>query len=230
LAVITLESAFKSEGIKSLIIIPTCSYAEYDENRKPTFSKFWNIDKLVEYLVDILPREAQVQLVRISNVLPAQEKTCRLLIHSTAALCTGVATVPIPVADIFPITSLQIGLVTSVGYISGRSLSRENVREFIAAAGVNVGSAFIFREIARNLVKLVVPGFGSAISAGVAYAGTWAIGEAAITFYIQRKSILDVQQMVKKVFKLREKKKSVLEDISYQVQKGTIALDRAQFI
>jgi uncharacterized protein (DUF697 family)/GTPase Era involved in 16S rRNA processing len=197
LAVSALSCAFKSQGIDLLNIFPTSSYAEYDINCKPSFSKFWNINKLVEYLVDVLPRETQVQLVRMSNVMAAQEKTCRQLMHSIATICAGVATAPIPVADIFPITSLQIGLITSIGYISGRSLSSKNVRKFITSAGINIGGAFILREMARTLVKLVIPGVGSAISAGVAYAGTWAIGEAAIAYYIQGKNIIHVKRLVK---------------------------------
>ena len=207
LAVRTLSCAFKSEGIDLLNIFPTSSYAEYDINCKPSFSKLWNINKLVEYLVDVLPRETQVQLVRMSNVLAAQEKTSRQLKHSIATICAGVASVPIPVADIFPITSLQIALITSIGYISGRSLSRNNVRKFITSIGINTGGAFIFREMARALVKLVVPGVGSAISAGVAYAGTWAIGEAAIAYFIQSKDMVYVKKLMKNVLTQKSYKK-----------------------
>lgn len=199
-AVNTLKTAFKSEGIVSPEIFPTSSYTEFDNRGNIVYSKLWNIDTLVDYLIDILPREAKIQFARMVNVISAREKTCRILIHSTATLCSGIAAVPVPVADIFPITSLQIGLITSVGYVAGRSLTLENAREFITAAGFNIGSAFVFREASRALVKIVFPGYGSLISAGVAYAGTWAIGEAAIAYYIQGKDIKQAQKVLKDVF------------------------------
>lgn len=204
LATNTLNAAFKAEGIDSLNIFPTSSYAEYDENGKPTFTKIWNIDQLVEYLVDILPREAKIQFARMSVIRTAQEKTCRLLVHSSAMLCSGIAGVPIPIADIFPITSLQIGLITSIGYISGRTLTFDNAREFLAPAGLNIGGAFVFREAARALVKFIFPGYGSVISASVAYAGTLAVGEAAIAYYIKGKDIRQAQQVLKEVFSKKQ--------------------------
>ena len=200
LAIETLKSALKEEGIDSLHIFPTSAYVEYDQSGKPEFTKLWNIEKVVDYLVEILPREAKIQFARMSNIRSAQEKTCRILIHSSATLCSGIAAVPIPVADIIPLTSLQIGLIISIGYVSGRSLTLDNAREFLTAAGVNIGGAFVLREAARALVKFVFPGFGSAISAGVAYAGTLAVGEAAIAYYIQGKDIKQVQQILKDVF------------------------------
>lgn len=205
LAINTLKAAFIKEGTDSLHIFATSSYSEYDENGKPVFTKIWNIEKLVEYLVDILPREAKIQFARMSAIRTAQEKTCRLLAHSSATLCSGIAAAPIPIADIFPITSLQIGLITSIGYISGRKLTFDNAREFLAAAGVNIGGAFVFREAARALVKIVFPGYGSVISAGVAYAGTLAVGEAAIAYYIQGKDIKMAQQVLKEVFSKKQK-------------------------
>ena len=54
----------------------------------------------------------------------------------------------------------------------------------VAAAGVNVGAGFVMREAARALVQ-VVPGFGQAVSASVAYAGTYAVGTAATSYFLR---------------------------------------------
>jgi len=53
--------------------------------------------------------------------------------------------------------------------------------------GINVGGAFLFREIARGLIKFI-PVAGSFLSAGVAFGSTYAIGEAAIAYFISRVS------------------------------------------
>jgi len=60
--------------------------------------------------------------------------------------------------------------------------------EFLASTGMNIGVAYALREGARAVVK-VVPGFGNAISGGVAAAGTYAIGRAAIAYFIDGAAI-----------------------------------------
>lgn len=207
-AVDALSKAFRSHDMRALRIMPTSSYAEYENGAStPSFTRYWNIVELVEYLIDVLPKEAQIQFARMSAIRSGQEKVSRILIHSAATLSAGIAAVPIPVADIIPITSLQIGLVTSIGYVSGRALSHEHARDFFAAAGVNVGTSFVLRTVARQLVKVVFPGYGSVISTAIAYAGTWAVGEAAIAYYIQDKDIEEVKGLLGSVFESKKREK-----------------------
>jgi uncharacterized protein (DUF697 family) len=52
-------------------------------------------------------------------------------------------------------------------------------------------------------VKFAFPGGGEVISAGVAAAGTWGIGEAATAYFIEHRSI----EEAKARFKLRRKEK-----------------------
>ena len=193
-AVRALESAFRQNQIDLMRVIPISAYAEYSKDGKRTYDNYWNIDKVVEYLVEVLPKEAQLQMARIAKVRSVQASMARGLIASTATICAGIAATPIPVADILPITTAQIGMIVSIGYISGRELSRDAAKEFLTAIGVNVGAAFVLREAARALIKFVFPGAGNAVSAGVAFAGTWGIGEAAIAYFIQGKSIEEAKR------------------------------------
>jgi len=66
-------------------------------------------------------------------------------------------------------------------HISGRELSLKAAGEFIGALGMNIGVGMAFREGARAAVKLL-PGWGNAISGGVAAAGTYGIGRAASAY------------------------------------------------
>jgi uncharacterized protein (DUF697 family) len=75
-------------------------------------------------------------------------------------------------------------MITVIGGLSCRSLEKSTAIEFLSAAGINVGVGFIFRTIARQLVK-IMPGFGSAISATIAYAGTYSIGKAAEAYFFE---------------------------------------------
>lgn len=207
-AVFTIQNAFKDNGLDLIKAIPVSAYAEY-ENGEKVYDKYWNIDLLVNFLMDVLPNTAQLQLARLSSIKRIQKKFARSIVGSTSIICSGIAATPIPVADIIPLTAAQVGMIIGIGHVSGRDMSKENAKEFIAALGVNVGAGFALREISRALAKIVFPGAGHAVSAGVAFAGTWAIGEAAIAYFIDGKSIEEAKEIFQKV---KQEKKEEYDD------------------
>jgi predicted GTPase len=201
-AVAAVEAALAQHGVELARVLPVSAYAEYRDGRR-VYDNYWNIDRLVEVLIDDLPQSAQLQLARLSRQRSVQERLARRLTGAAATLSAGVGAMPIPVADILPITGLQIGLIIAIAYVSGREASRATARDFLVALGANVGAAFAFREAARALAKVVFPGGGSAISGGVAFAGTWSIGEAAIAYFIQGRSIGEAKKLLRRLRKRR---------------------------
>lgn len=145
----------------------------------------WRMQELVELLYEELPGEARLELVRIAQAKTLKRRVARALTSTVASVCALVAAAPIPGADIVPITSLQVLLVSAIGYIGGRNLEPKTAAEFVGAAGVSVGAGFAMREAARALLKLV-PGAGNIASAAIAFAGTMGIGEAAAAYFIDR--------------------------------------------
>ena len=196
-AVAAVEAALSQRGIALAHVVPVSAYAELRDGVR-VYDNYWNVDRLVEYLIDGLPQSAQLQLARLSRQRAVQERLARRLTGAAATLSAGVGAVPIPLADIFPITGLQIGLITAIAYLSGREASRETAREFLVALGANVGAAFALREAARALAKVVFPGAGSAISSGVAFAGTWSVGEAATAYFIHGRSIREAKRLLRR--------------------------------
>lgn len=205
-AVATLDDALSELGIGLAKVIPVSAYAEFDAEGRRTYDNYWNIDALVEYLVEVLPRSAQVQMARLSRIRAVQAKTARKMAAAAAALAGGIAATPIPVADILPITATQVGLITGIAYLSGRELSKEAAKEFLVALGANLGAAFALRELARAVGKIALPVGGEIISAGVAAAGTWGIGEAAIAYFIENRTIEEAKE------RFRRKKKEKQEE------------------
>ena len=193
-AVAALEEALAEQGIGLARVVPVSAYAEFDAEGRRTYDNYWNIDVLVEYLVEVLPRSAQVQMARLSRVRAVQTKTARKMTAAAAALTAGIAATPIPVADILPITATQVGLITGIAWLSGRELSKDAAKEFLVALGANLGAAFALRELARAAGKIAFPVGGEIISAGVAAAGTWGIGEAAIAYFIENRSIDEAKE------------------------------------
>ncbi|HVT60275.1 MAG TPA: GTPase [Thermoanaerobaculia bacterium] len=204
LAVAAVDGALREQGVALAKVLPVSAYAEYGADGALAYSNSWNIDRLVEYLVDGLPQSAQIQMARLSRLRSVQERMARRLIGAAASLSAGIAAVPIPVADIVPLTALQVGLITGISYISGREMSAGAAREFLVALGANIGAAFVLREAARALAKVVFPVGGEAISAGVAFAGTWGVGEAAIAYFIHERSIAEVRKLLKRRGRQRE--------------------------
>jgi uncharacterized protein (DUF697 family)/GTP-binding protein EngB required for normal cell division len=155
----------------------------------------WRIEELIETLFRHLPDAGRGMFVRVARLRAAQESLASDLTNATAALCAGIAAIPIPIADVIPITTLQLTLVTAIAWLSGRDLDRRAASEFIGALGVNVGAAFAFREGARALVKFVFPGAGSMVSGAVAFAGTMAIGTAARHVFLRDGAMADAKRV-----------------------------------
>ena len=172
----------------------------------------WRIDDLVAFVYEKLPQEARLELVRLAQAKKLQRRMARTLSSTIASACAVVAFTPIPVGDIAPITSLQVMLVSGIGYIGGRSLDLKTAKDFLAAAGINIGAGFALREAARALVKLV-PGIGSVASAAIAFAGTMGIGEAAASYFIDNTSMDEAKRrMAAATDEAREQFESTRED------------------
>ncbi|MBV8201533.1 MAG: 50S ribosome-binding GTPase [Acidobacteria bacterium] len=196
-AVAAVEAAVAQRGIALTRVVPVSAYAEFRDGER-VYDNYWNVDRLIEYLIDGLPQSAQLQLARLTRQRAVQERLARRLTGAAATLSAGIGAAPLPLADIIPITGLQIGLITAIAYLSGREASRETAREFLVALGANVGAAFALREAARALAKVVFPGAGSAVSGGVAFAGTWSVGEAATAYFVQGRSIREAKRLLRR--------------------------------
>ncbi len=204
-AVNAMKQVMAQSGIEVLKIIPVSAYAEYEDGKR-VYDNFFNIDLLVEYLMEVLPNTAQLQLARLSALRKAQRKLARILVASTATINSAIAATPIPVADLIPITSAQVSMITGIAFISGRELSKKSALEFLSAIGVNIGVGLAIREGARALVKFIFPGAGNVVSASVAFAGTWAVGEAAMAYFIDHATVEEAKQQFSQAKKKYEQK------------------------
>jgi uncharacterized protein (DUF697 family) len=149
----------------------------------------WRIDDLVMTLFKHMPDAGRGTFVRIARVRGLQDELATNLTRATAAICAGVAALPIPVGDLIPITTLQVTLIAAIAWLSGRPLDKKAAAEFLTAMGANVGIGFAFREGARALIKFVFPGAGGMVSGAIAFAGTLAIGAAARAYFLKNATI-----------------------------------------
>lgn len=154
-------------------------------------------EKLVEQIAVELPGDSQLEMARLSQNRELQRQIAGVLIKSVTAICGAIGAQPIPLADFPILTSIQGSMVASLAHISGREFSVRAAGEFVAALGANIGLGLALREGARAAAKLV-PGWGNAISGGVAAAGTYAIGRAASAYFIDGVSLTDARAVFRR--------------------------------
>lgn len=102
---------------------------------------------------------------------------------------------------------IQSILVVLIASLSGREVSLDAAREFIfSMSGIGVvGYGFkVLAQQASKLLNTVWPGSGSAVSSVVAFAGTSAIGNAAIAYYIDGQGLDVAKQKFEEVKKEHE--------------------------
>ena len=159
-------------------------------------------DAVIAAIARHLPNEARIETARVFGHHQTQQEIAQHLVKSTTAICTAIGTQPIPLADLPLLTTLQLVMVSGIMYLSGRERSLRAATEFVAALGANVGAGMLFREGARALLKLV-PGWGNVICGMIAGAGTYAIGRAAIAYFLEGVSLKDARRTY-----LRSRKRS----------------------
>ena len=181
----------------------------YDiENLQIAFDGRYQIDKLLDILESAIQDfEAQMGLRMAARLTEVVHRLARHLNRIFSGIAATVAITPIPVSDIYVLLILQCVLVSLLASLSGRDISLDTAKEFIFSMGGIAGSGYMFKLIAQQGAKLlnaVWPGAGSAVSSGVAAVGTSAIGNAAISYYIDEVSIKDAKEQFDKAKKKEE--------------------------
>jgi uncharacterized protein (DUF697 family) len=149
--------------------------------------------QFMTFLARNMPNEARVEMARIANDHATQTEIAQTLVKSTTAICAAIGAQPIPLADLPILTALQLLMVSGIMYISGRERSLKAATEFVGALGVNVGAGMILREGTRALLKFF-PGWGNVVCGAVAGAGTYAIGRAAIVYFLEGLTLKDARR------------------------------------
>jgi uncharacterized protein (DUF697 family) len=137
----------------------------------------------LDEIAHVLARRMKETGVTVAARVPALRRAvCEELIASASKTnaILGVA-IFVPGADLPVLTLNQLRLVLRIGLAHGYEIERERVPEVLAVLGSGLG----FRAVARRLVA-TVPVAGWAVKGAVAYAGTRAIGEAAIRYFEAR--------------------------------------------
>lgn len=140
-------------------------------------------EKLAGALVTQAPDDIKLSLVRMTDDRAAKQALADEIVRIASSASAAIATIPIPMADIVPITTTQMTMIAGIAYVSGRPVSLRTIGEFLAAMGLNVGAGMALRSMVRALARLV-PFAGPLVSATVAAAATRTLGNAATRHFI----------------------------------------------
>ena len=160
----------------------------------PEFIKQHFVPSVISLLAeDLLSLGRQFPLFR----LPIARKLINDVSFSNAmyAFSTGIGEIvpvldiPLNVADVVVLTKAQAFLVYKLGLLFGYSV---HWRDYLAEFSGILGGGFLWRQIARQLIGLI-PVWGIVPKTAVAYAGTYAVGEAVLAWYITGRQVTKEQ-------------------------------------
>ena len=163
--------------------------AEEQESLQIGFDGRYNIDSLIDALLDSIEdagaRMGLMATYRLESVMRSIAKRITIIF---SGLSSAVAITPIPFSDIYILLTLQYFIVSLIAILGGFEISLKSAKDFILSLGGVAAAGFGFRLVAQQALKFF-PGAGTAIGAGVAYSGTYAMGMAAIAHYIDGRSM-----------------------------------------
>jgi uncharacterized protein (DUF697 family) len=137
------------------------------------------LDQIVRAVARKLGEDGTALAARLPVLRPA---VCDELIRSFARKNAVIsAAIFVPGVDMPVLTLNQIRLVLRIALAYGQEIDKERALELLGVVGVGFG----LRTVARELLDLV-PVAGWAVKGAVAYAGTRALGEAAVRYFEAR--------------------------------------------
>lgn len=187
-AVAVLKGHFERASIAAAAVVPVAAYQRFKDGARVADWR-WNLEALAEAIFEGLPRTAQVEAARaFERSQDIRRRLAKGLVGTATSVSVVVGATPLPVADLALLIPLQTLMLTSVVYISGRPFGARAVAEWLGGLGLSVSAGLGLREAVRALLKLI-PGFGATVSGAVAATGTWALGKAAIRYFIDGASL-----------------------------------------
>ena len=148
------------------------------------FDGRYQIEKLRTIMEEVIKDfEAQAGFRLALKLKEVVKRFAKKLTNVFATISGLVGSSPIPVSDVYILLTIQSYLVCIIAALGGRDISLKSATELIFSFVGVAGAGTSLRLGAQQIAKLV-PGIGTLASAVIAASGTWAVGSAAIKYYI----------------------------------------------
>ena len=154
--------------------------------------------EFVPTVLEMLPQQhialgRQFPLFRIPIARQLINEAC--FSNAAYSFSTGLAEIvpvldlPLNVTDMIVLTKSQAFLAYKLGLLLGFSTRWQ---DYISEFGSVIGTGFIWRQIARQLIGLI-PAWGIIPKVAVAYSGTYVVGNAILGWYLTGKNLTPKQ-------------------------------------
>jgi uncharacterized protein (DUF697 family)/predicted GTPase len=205
-----LTGVLRAHNIMPLAVLAVSAYVEWNEDPAEVDSTRWSelrihfdgryhINRLLDLLESNIDLRAGIFLMLATRMDHVARKISERLtrVFATAAMTVGAS--PLPIADLYLLLALQVLLIMLIAYLAGHEVSYDAAKKLLVSLGGTGVAGLAFRTVAQQatkLLNLVFPAAGSTISAGVAGAGTYAIGRGAIAYFFDQLDAGALRQVV----------------------------------
>lgn len=211
-AEVQLKTVLSLQRVDPLAVLSVSAYMEW--NQDPTtleprewprlrieFDGRYNINHLLDLLESNIDIRASIFLMLATRIDQVARKISERLTRVFSTVAMAIGATPIPISDIYILLALQVLLIMLIGFLAGYDMSYEMAKKFLVSLGGTGIAGLAFRTLAQQAAKflnLITPGAGSVVSAGVAGAGTYAIGRGAIRYFFDSASEEELRDTVQK--------------------------------
>lgn len=124
------------------------------------------------------------------------------VIKITAAVCAGVAVQPIPFADFFVLTPIQILMGSRIAAIRGYPVSDHQIGEVLKELAGAVGLGVLAQQLVIGAYKTFIPFLGAITTIPIVFGLTYGIGRIFDEYFIRKKrgQLIDPERL-KEIFK-----------------------------
>ena len=131
-------------------------------------------------------------------------KAQRELVQVCSVAAAALSIQPFPFLDTALIAPVQIAMVQGIGKIHGFRLDKKSILEILASFGASLVAQNVMMAAAK-----FVPGIGWVVSASMAYAMTWAIGEVSDYYFRTGRGATqaELREMFDTVYRAKRKEK-----------------------
>ena len=134
-----------------------------------------------------LPTGELLQQIADDPSIPKSDKLT-IIINATSLLCAVLIVQPIPLADFFILTPIQVAGVLAMSQVMGQPLGKNGAGELVTSIAAVVGGGVIAQQLMYAGVKTFVPILGGIAIIPVVYAATYGLMNAARAILDARRS------------------------------------------
>ena len=184
----------------------------HEKGNKRLFTTNEHVSMNIENTVREKAAEIKNILQLITNDLTIPRATrMNMVIHATSLVCAIVAVQPIPFADLFVLTPIQVVMITNLSKIMGHPIGKEDAKEIIMYIVGVVGWGVLAQQVVLGLYKTILPYMGGFTTIPLVYGLTYSLGYTAKTLLEARQKDQQLTQTQIKQIAEEAKKAAIKE-------------------